>query len=68
MQQFKGDESEWVDWKFRFLSAVRSGSLAIRKVNLEALLGTNDHLEDSYECGKGNSHLMKNCSDKASAS
>ena len=22
MQQFKGGESEWVDWKFRFLNAV----------------------------------------------
>ena len=32
MQQFKGGESEWVDWKFRFLNAVGSGSLTKRKV------------------------------------
>ena len=32
MQQFTGGESEWVDWKFRFLNAVGSGSLTIRKV------------------------------------
>ena len=33
MQQVKGGESEWVDWKFRFLSAVGSGSLTMRKVS-----------------------------------
>ena len=32
MQQFKGGESEWVDWKFKFLNAVGSGSLTMRKV------------------------------------
>ena len=32
MQQFKGGESEWIDWKFRFLNAVGSGSLTMRKV------------------------------------
>ena len=32
MQLFKGGESEWVDWKFRFSNAVGSGSLTMRKV------------------------------------
>ena len=28
----QGCESEWIDWKFRFLNAVGSGSLTMRKV------------------------------------
>ena len=30
-QQLKGGESEWVDWKFKFLNAVGSGSLTMRR-------------------------------------
>ena len=32
MQQFKGGESEWVDWESRFLNVVGSGSLTMRMV------------------------------------
>ena len=45
MQQFKGGESEWVDWKFRFLNAVGSGSLTMRKVMTFA--------EENTEKGQG---------------
>ena len=91
MKQFKGGESEWVDWKFRFLNAVGSGSLTMRKVlmyaeeitekgqratheavvqKLEALPGTDDDLEDTYQGvkemgGKIYNRLAKNCSDEA---
>ena len=30
MQQFKGGESEWVDWESRFLNVVGSRSLTMR--------------------------------------
>ena len=91
MQQFKGGESERVDWKFKSLNAVGSGSLTMRKVmafaeeniekgqgatceqviqKLEALPGTNDHLEGTCDfvkemSGKIYNHLVKNCSDEA---
>ena len=45
MQQFKGGESEWVDWKFKLLNAVGSGSLTMRKVVAFA--------EESTEKGQG---------------
>ena len=45
MQQFKGGESEWVDWKFKLLNAVGSGSLTMRKVMAFA--------EESTEKGQG---------------
>ena len=44
MQQFKGCESEWVDWKFRFLNAVGSGSLTMRKVTTFAEENTEKRL------------------------
>ena len=91
MQWFKGRESEWVDWKFKFLNAVGSRSLTMRKVmsfaeenteegqgatceqviqKLEALPGTNDHLEGTCDfvkemSGKIYNHLVKICSDEA---
>ena len=45
MQQFKGGESEWIDWKFRFLNAVGSGSLTMRKAMTFA--------EENTEKGQG---------------
>ena len=44
-EQFKGGESEWIDWKFRFLNAVGSGSLTMRKVMTFA--------EENTEKGQG---------------
>ena len=32
VDRFKGGEAEWVDWKFKFLNAVGTGSKAMRRV------------------------------------
>ena len=32
VDSFKGGEAEWVDWKFKFLNAVGTGSKAMRRV------------------------------------
>jgi len=32
VDRFKGGETEWVDWKFKFLNAVGTGSKAMREV------------------------------------
>ena len=32
VDKFKGGEVEWVDWKFRFLNAIGTGSMAMRRV------------------------------------
>jgi hypothetical protein len=32
VEKFKGGEVEWVDWKFKFLNAIGTGSLAMRRV------------------------------------
>ena len=31
VEKFKGGETEWGDWKFKFLTAVGTGSLPMRK-------------------------------------
>ena len=49
MKQFKGGESEWVDWKFRFLNAVGSGSLTMRKVLMYAEENTEKGQRATYE-------------------
>ena len=32
VDRFKGGEAEWVDWKFKFLNAVRTGSKSMRRM------------------------------------
>ncbi len=32
VDKFKGGEVEWVDWKFKFLNAIGTGSMAMRRV------------------------------------
>ena len=49
MQQFKGGESEWIDWKFRFLNAVGSGSLTMRKVMTFAEQNTKKDQGATYD-------------------
>ena len=35
VDRFHGGETEWVDWKFKFLNAVGTGSKAMREVRVE---------------------------------
>ena len=79
MKQFKGGESEWVDVKLgeEEGSDVRGGhregpegDLRRSCSEVEALLRTSDHLEDTYKCVKEMSgyiynRLVKICSNEA---
>ena len=49
MKLFKGGESEWVDWKFRFLNAVGSGSVTMRKVLMYAEENTDKGQRATHE-------------------